>query len=891
MAPFLSLRDPESSAGAVAPANSSFPQQGSFDWILTGRSVAEVAWGYLSRLSKANVDVETVFYCRYLGQSMTWSSEGRKRFDDAFTALQHAKAFSNSSLWFGFGIHHPSEILTDTDTGSLWAALCACLVECYGPSFVPAVFLEMTILYKQAAGESDRGPSLQKWRSVTEICAGILAHSNFGELAEELMQLDGQESVAGGVRPARLGRPAWCRGVSSPKQVAQALIGLSELTQGKYQQITLCGRADACVIAAIAHFVFDIPFKVVANDTQESLRPCEDSRQPKLIVLLERGKALGASENLEWTERVYLLKNETPFVQTRFGEENTICSSRVPWKKALTKAFSKSFRQLMEGCRLSFGTAIGSAARIFQAIAEADEKVPEKWLLWCRTYSPKSFGKDYAHFAVYRFPELEDLSEFIDEASRVLSFEEAARKYEGCLETIADVCVCSVCKVNQIEPKHTYCLRALTETIIRTIRCLAGMIVDIQPTRCGLEKMYYEQVRRARDYDSRPVNPSRKGRGWGAGWGPRRIEARIIEHIYSQFPEPTLLAIAERIFSGGLIRDPTSDPSNLNPSLTEKDHVSAIRSNGICYYLQAYHGPAQHAAFASTVRVLPGEINWQGRPYPRISDGALHSAGAWQDTRGSSKGSEPQTLVEEKVLKQMEESIYADLQLEVTESLEANTASLHAEWGVMVNHNERSRLGIARTATSILRNSGQAACSRIGCKSSEHIRHKLSDTLRDISGQAYWAVDIGTTKVYITRDNLPIRFVAAHGTFNPIIQGTECLSCCILAGMRRGLDKFAVIRPDPSFDMEPGVISQLENSSLRRLRQDASVSVDALPLLAQSSEVEEIEETGKDVDNGSQSASDSCNSGGSFNQDNSTGQGYESSPEGDSYKDERREQS
>jgi hypothetical protein len=246
------------------------------------------------------------------------------------------------------------------------------------------------------------------------------------------------------------------------------------------------------------------------------------------------------------------------------------------------------------------------------------------------------------------------------------------------------------------------------------------------------------------------------------------------------------------------------------------------------------------------------------------------------------------SLVKEKVLKQMEESIYADLQLEVTESLEANTVSLHAEWGVMVNHNERSRLGIARTAISILRNSGQVACLRIGCKSSEHIKHKLSDTLRDISGQAYKAVDIGTTKVYITRDTLPIRFVAAHGTFN---QKTECLSCCILAGMRRGLDNFAIIRPDPSFDMEPGMIYRLENSSLRGLRQDASVSVDALPLLAQSSEVEEIEETGKDVDNGSQSAADSYNSGGSLDQDNSTGQGYESSPEGDSYKDERREQS
>ena len=82
-----------------------------------------------------------------------------------------------------------------------------------------------------------------------------------------------------------------------------------------------------------------------------------------------------------------------------------------------------------------------------------------------------------------------------------------------------------------------------------------------------------------------------------------------------------------------------------------------------------------------------------------------------------------------KILKQMEESVQADLYLEVTEILEANTVSLYAEWGVMVNHSEIFRLGITRTATSTLRNPGQAACSRIGCKSSEHIRQKLSDTL------------------------------------------------------------------------------------------------------------------------------------------------------------------
>jgi hypothetical protein len=66
----------------------------------------------------------------------------------------------------------------------------------------------------------------------------------------------------------------------------------------------------------------------------------------------------------------------------------------------------------------------------------------------------------------------------------------------------------------------------------------------------------------------------------------------------------------------------------------------------------------------------------QGRPYPRIFDGILHRAGAWQDGRESSNGNRPQTLVGEKDLKRMEESVQADLHLEVTEILEANTVSL-----------------------------------------------------------------------------------------------------------------------------------------------------------------------------------------------------------------------
>ena len=108
--------------------------------------------------------------------------------------------------------------------------------------------------------------------------------------------------------------------------------------------------------------------------------------------------------------------------------------------------------------------------------------------------------------------------------------------------------------------------------------------------------------------------------------------------------------------------------------------------------------------------------------------------------------------------------------------------------------------------------------------------------------------------------------------------------------MRICLDKFAVIRPDPSFDVEPSLTCQLEDSYLRRLRQDTPEDA-ALPLLTQSSEVEEVEEADRDVDDGIQSAANSCDDQGSDrgsgNEDNSIDQEQESSlEEGDSDDDE-----
>lgn len=116
--------------------------------------------------------------------------------------------------------------------------------------------------------------------------------------------------------------------------------------------------------------------------------------------------------------------------------------------------------------------------------------------------------------------------------------------------------------------------------------------------------------------------------------------------------------------------------------------------------------------------------------------------------------------------------------------------------------------------------------------------------------------DIETEKVYITRDKLVTRFVAAHGAFNPIIQGTKCLSCCVLAGLRSGLGKFAVIRSDPSYDISPVRICQAEDSFLRRGGQDTRVTA-YLPAAEESPDHESLEQDGGDADDKSTSQADS----------------------------------
>jgi hypothetical protein len=189
--------------------------------------------------------------------------------------------------------------------------------------------------------------------------------------------------------------------------------------------------------------------------------------------------------------------------------------------------------------------AIGSAARIYAAIVEADRSVPVEWPGYCRLYFEQSSGIEYARFAGQRLPELKTLEEDMTSFARLSTFEEAPERWNSVLDALSTVCRCRDCGIDDsVNQTRVFYLVGLTEIIVRMIRSLAGINSDILPSRGTLELMYVDHMKRIRGMRSGKAK-------WDSEWGKKATANRIVEHIFPDDEEPTTLAIAEVISGGG----------------------------------------------------------------------------------------------------------------------------------------------------------------------------------------------------------------------------------------------------------------------------------------------------------------------------------------------------
>ncbi len=664
-------------------------------------------------------------------------------------------------LWFGFGVKHIATALVATEQGTICAALCSCLAECYSTNFAAEILMEMT---KEARELDEMTPSLLQWHNLVKSCAGLVTKSTFGIEAEQMMRLAGDWRVAVSNRRAGEGFFVADRGVAHQTDIAKTLLGLGKLSKGLLFQMTIIGGADAGFIAAIADWLLDLRVEIrgwkdMDTQLQETIwKNCSEDQDPQLLVIYQKDMV---ENSVHCVGQTYRLPDARQIIRRRDGStQESILSGRVPWEKAFDYTFNNDFKRLMK-LETDFGKAIGCAARIYRALFEADGSLPQEWLRDCHSYFPNSYGPAYVQFALTRFPELEPLRHIMCSAASTQTANEACSQFEAHMKVIQSECECRECYPVALSDEGarlpTFCLVYLAYSIMRTSRALSGMITEVCPMRAGLETMFWDVPRRRQSL-LLPTNIIEQGQStWHTGSGTKM-----------------LLQLADTIFSGdGVWRMEGF-----------KNWISAIAQNGLCYYFDILVEPSFGANRAALVHITPGSIEHRGRAYTLLRD-----SGADIPPYTGSQGPGHYEILH--LGDELERGRGGQLEVLVEERLDG----LSISYGISKDMSICYRFGPARAVHSMCRNEGRVSTCYGKCAYSPGI-NEIKETVRS-------CLESGHTVCRFTEKESQVGFLFVLGdtwsslgavaqAWDPVIQRVECLACCIRLSKSTG-SKFATI--------------------------------------------------------------------------------------------------
>lgn len=601
--------------------------------------------GILSRYSAARVNPYTALVGEVLCQSFQLTATGRKNLEKAVGSLKVVGSLGDT-LEFGFGMEDVVRTMAKTERGCVCLALCAALKECYSDDIAVEVLLEMARLVNV---DGRYMPSSQSWKDLLSACAGTLSASKFPFLAEHLMQLPKDDGRLGAFQ--RLAAPPTSvRSCSRPGSIAEALSGLARISRGEMQAMTLYGGSDAGWLAALAEWLLDL--KVMISNFDGTLYYTNGDAESIQVNVVMRKKNDEISPDILAAETTFVLNDVSQIFEKEARSPNAVVvSGRLEWKHALSSAFLSDFKRLMEISH-TLGDCIGSAARLFKGLVQADEAFPFKYRLACTSYSDASHGAGLVLNTIQWFPELQRLKDImLTSVSQDLA--SAQKRYEACISVIRSHCNCITCQSkttghdvfeegdeddvpmtpapeddeapdspmgneSDADDESTedwdpdkFCEVVITETIIFLSRALSNVLLEdenLLPTRSGLELAYGRQMNHRL---SAPL-----GRSALREVGPIAFCLDFDNNFSFGMQEnneegiEVRLQTALELFAG---RRPPSSNSN----------YSALCANGICAFLDIISETSSGGAeieSASKIHILPGRISHEKKSYNMLID-------------------------------------------------------------------------------------------------------------------------------------------------------------------------------------------------------------------------------------------------------------------------------
>lgn len=572
-------------------STSSFSQQGTIDWVQLGNCSFSATVSILSRLSAANVDPLTLAVAQAVAGQFKLSRHGKERLREA---LQSLKCFNSLGdvLWFGFGVKHIVRVLAQTTQGMCAIALCGSLSTVMSTEMVAYILDELPEFYK---APPDLRPSLSQWEALANVCAGTLSSTNFGSIAEHFMSLNGDTILSPDfslVSVSKLKR----RLTGEPKDIAAALQAISRLSSGSLISIELHGGATCGLLAAVASWFLGLDVEIRKNGT--IVHRSVSEKHPVQILVQYYGKESRPihSEETQVTSTSYHIFSVASILDPGDLKRFQSVGGRVSWENALRATFGASGKRLLQ-YSYHFGQILGSAARIFAAVANSERDSPERRTLglWrgAVVHNEQGHGSGLVDFMFARLPELAAVNETTVRECLKYRLARACEEFETAMKRMAMQCSCHICNgPHNFEGRHdpfTFCIPKLATVVVLLVRNLSLVHpdVDVQPYRVGLERLYHSYQPCFFDL-------------------PRKHIQAMLGHTSMQ----NVYQTAEFVYTG-----------NDEQSSSENSHPSAFSTHGTVFYLDILRELSDRPGNAGILHVAPGNLALQsGRHYPFAKD-------------------------------------------------------------------------------------------------------------------------------------------------------------------------------------------------------------------------------------------------------------------------------